>query len=107
MEKNILNASEFFFRLNENKLKPNHVCITFDDALKSQVDIAIPVLQDLNIKCYYFVYSSIFTNKPDLLEVYRFFRNNFYKNNNEFYRQFYKILNIKLDYFFLQREELL
>ena len=106
-KKNILNASEFFFRLNENKLKPNHVCITFDDALKSQVDIAIPVLQDLNIKCYYFVYSSIFTNKPDLLEVYRFFRNNFYKNNNEFYRQFYKILNIKLDYFFSSKRRII
>jgi len=106
-KKNILNAGEFFLRLKENKLKPNHVCITFDDALKSQVDIAIPILQDLNIKCYYFVYSSLFTNKPDLLEVYRFFRNNFYKNNNEFYREFYKILNTKLDYFFSSKKRII
>ena len=60
-KKNILNASEFFLRLKEKSLKSNHVCITFDDALKSQFDIAMPVLQDLNIKCYYFVYSSLFT----------------------------------------------
>jgi peptidoglycan/xylan/chitin deacetylase (PgdA/CDA1 family) len=106
-KKNILNASEFFLRLKENRLKSNHVCITFDDALKSQFDIAMPVLQDLNIKCYYFVYSSLFTNEPDLLEVYRFFRNNFYKNNNEFYKEFYKLLNTKLDSFFSLKKKII
>ncbi len=96
----ILNAEDFFENFKKNKLKENHVCITFDDAVKSQIDVALPVLEDLKIKSFFFVYTSIFENEPDLLEIYRYFRINFFKNVNEFYDSFFKNLNLDINQIF-------
>ena len=82
-KKNILNASEFAKRLKENKLSSKNVCLTFDDSLKSQYDLALPILKDLDIKAFFFVYSGIFTKNEQKLELYRFFRTNFFKNADE------------------------
>tara|TARA_B100000900_G_C20545032_1_gene702152 strand:+ start:396 stop:1391 length:996 start_codon:yes stop_codon:yes gene_type:complete len=98
--KNILNADEFLIRAKENKLKSKNICLTFDDGIKCQHDIALPVLADLEIKGFFFIYSSIFTGKPDLLEIYRYFRMNYFKDINEFYKKFYEVLNKNLDNFF-------
>ena len=32
-------------KLKDNNLKKNEVCFTFDDSVKSQIDIALPVLK--------------------------------------------------------------
>ena len=56
--RNIIGAEEFFNRFKENKLKPKDVCFTFDDGIRCQYDVALPVLEDLNIKSFFFVYSS-------------------------------------------------
>ena len=87
---NIIDANEFIFRLKEKSLNKNNVCLTFDDSLKCQYEIALPVLEDLKIKSFFFIYSSIFEKKPDLLEVYRYFRTNFYKSIESFYLCFYE-----------------
>ena len=55
--KNILSADIFLEKFLSNKIKSNEVCITFDDALKCQIDIALPVLEDLKIKSFFFVYT--------------------------------------------------
>ena len=68
--KNILNADDFLKRYKEKKLKKNHVCFTFDDCLKCQFDIAFPVMEELNIKGFFFVYSSALKNISSLFEVY-------------------------------------
>jgi peptidoglycan/xylan/chitin deacetylase (PgdA/CDA1 family) len=88
--KNIINADEFLLRFNEKTLKKNHVCLTFDDGSISQFDVAMPVLKKLKIKAIFFLYSSMFTNKPDFLEVYRYFRINFFRDVDEFYSEFYE-----------------
>ena len=98
--KNILNADEFLIRAQENKLKSKNICLTFDDGIKCQHDIALPLLEDLEIEGFFFIYSSIFTGKPDLLEIYRYFRMNYFKDINEFYEKFYEVLNQNLDNFF-------
>jgi len=98
--KNILGADMFFEKFKENKLKENEVCLTFDDAIKCQIDIALPVLEDLKIKSFFFVYTSIFEGKPDNLEVFRYFRMNYFNDVDEFYKIFYKILNKDLNEFF-------
>ena len=53
------------------------------------------MLDSHNIKAFFFVYSSLFSNKPDLLEVYRYFRLNYFDNVDNFYIEFYKQLPIK------------
>ncbi len=103
--KNILDADIFFDKYKNNKLKENEVCITFDDALKCQIDVALPVLEDLNIKSFFFVYTSIFEEKPDFLEVFRYFRNNYFKNVDDFYLKFYKSLDKDLNSFFEQNKK--
>ena len=90
---NILNADEFYNRVKEKKLHDKNVCFTFDDGIKSQIDVALPILDNYKIKSFFFVYSSLFEGNPDLLEVYRFFRLNYFKNVDEFYEAFFKELD--------------
>ncbi|MBC8296158.1 MAG: polysaccharide deacetylase family protein [Pelagibacterales bacterium] len=98
--KNILDSDIFFEKLKDDKLKENEVCFTFDDALKCQIDVALPVLEDLKIKSFFFVYTSMFEGRPDNLEVFRYFRMNFFDNVDEFYNNFYKVLDKDLRNFF-------
>ncbi len=103
--KNILNADIFFEKFKENKLKENEVCLTFDDAIKSQIDVALPVLEDLKIKSFFFVYTSLFDGKPDNLEIFRYFRTNYFNNIDDFYIEFYKFLKKDLNNFFKKEEK--
>jgi peptidoglycan/xylan/chitin deacetylase (PgdA/CDA1 family) len=103
--KNILDADIFFDKYKKNKLKENEVCITFDDALKCQIDIALPLLDDLKIKSFFFVYTSIFEENPDTLEIFRHFRNNYFNSIDDFYINFYKVLNKDLSGFFRINEK--
>ena len=53
-KKNILNPNEFFKKLKKNKNKKKFVCLTFDDGLKSQIDVALPVLKKKKHKSFFF-----------------------------------------------------
>ena len=97
---NILDADIFFEKFKNKKLKENEVCITFDDTIKCQIDIALPVLEELKIKSFFFVYTSVFEDKPDNLEVFRYFRMNYFDDIDEFYNNFYKVLDKDLRNFF-------
>tara|TARA_X000001036_G_scaffold273731_1_gene254267 strand:+ start:1458 stop:2387 length:930 start_codon:yes stop_codon:yes gene_type:complete len=97
---NILDANVFFEKSKKNKLRDNEVCFTFDDAIKCQIDIALPVLEELKIKSFFFVYTSVFEDKPDNLEFFRYFRMNNFNSVNEFYDNFYKVLDKDLKLFF-------
>ena len=103
-KKNILDADIFFEKLKKNNLKENEVCLTFDDGIKCQIDVALPVLEDLKIKSFFFPYTSIFGDKPDNLEVFRYFRMNYFKDINDFYINFYKALNKDQNNFFKQNQ---
>ena len=98
--KNILDAHVFFEKFKNNKLKENEVCLTFDDAIKCQIDVALPILEELKIKSFFFVYTSIFEGKPDNLEFFRYFRMNYFNSVDDFYQNFYKILDNDLNSFF-------
>ena len=54
---NILDADEFFKRYKEYRLKANNLCLTFDDCIRCHYDIALPVLEDLKIKSFFFLCS--------------------------------------------------
>ena len=104
---NILNADIFYEKFKDGKLKPKEVCLTFDDSIKCQIDIALPVLEDLNIKSFFFTYTSLFEKKPDNLEVFRYFRMNYFEDINEFYNNFYIFLSKDLSHFFKDNEEII
>tara|TARA_B100000989_G_C19532278_1_gene470789 strand:- start:4455 stop:5441 length:987 start_codon:yes stop_codon:yes gene_type:complete len=80
---------------NKNNIyrkKINKVCLTFDDALKCQIDVALPILNKLKLKAFFFVYSGIYSEKPELLEIHRYFRVNYFKNIDDFYKNFFDII---------------
>lgn len=89
---NLLCANEYQEKLCKGFLDNYDICLTFDDALKCQYDIAIPILNKLNIKAFFFVYTSIFTKNPDPLEIFRYFRNSTYSNIDYFYKDFFEIV---------------
>ena len=68
-KKNILDADIFFDKFTKKKLSEQEVCFTFDDGIKSQIDVALPVLEDFKIKSFFFVHTAIFDGKPDNLEI--------------------------------------
>ncbi|CCO24236.1 polysaccharide deacetylase family protein [Maridesulfovibrio hydrothermalis] len=81
----ILSPDNYYSKIKNKTLLPTDVCLTFDDSLKSQYDIALPELETRNIKAFYFVYSNAFSNSPDSLEFYRDFRNTYFDDIDEFY----------------------
>ena len=90
-QNNILNADEFTQRLGESKLQQNDICITFDDGLLCQSEIAQPVLKSRDIKAFFFVPSSIFFGDCDLIEVFRVFRHNYFTHIDDFYAEFFQL----------------
>ena len=88
----ILNASDYKKKFENSTLNVTDICLSFDDALKCQFDIAYPILERLGIESYFFVYSSVFSNKPDFLEIYRDFRTVCYENIDEFYIDFFEVV---------------
>ncbi|MEK6628258.1 MAG: polysaccharide deacetylase family protein [Bdellovibrionota bacterium] len=87
---NILSAADWMNYCRENatdKIK-NKVCITFDDSLKCQYDIALPVLNKYKIKAFFFVYSSVLRGQFEFLEVSRYYRSKFYRDFDHFFSSF-------------------
>jgi peptidoglycan/xylan/chitin deacetylase (PgdA/CDA1 family) len=81
-------AKQWTQSAEEGCLRPSEVCITFDDALRSQFDIALPVLRRKGLTALWFVQSGVLTGEIGLLEAYRIFRNKFFPTMLDFYRAF-------------------
>ena len=47
----------------------------------------------------------MFEGNPDNLEIYRYFRTNYFSSINEFYSNFYETLNENLEPFFIQNQK--
>ena len=68
-----MNANKFFEKILNKSIKKNDICLTFDDCLKCQFDIALPILKK-KIYAAFFIYSSVLDKKPNYLEIFRDFR---------------------------------
>lgn len=89
---NILNANKWLEKAANNKLKDNDICITFDDGLRCQYDIALPVLEKRKLTAFWFVYSNIYDGYLGRLEIYRYYRTAFFRDVEEFYKKFFNFL---------------
>lgn len=90
---NLLDANTYEAKFASGNLSENDVVLTFDDALKSQYEIAYPTLEREGVKAYFFVYTNAFSKDPDPLEFYRDYRNSYFENIGEFYAQFFRIFS--------------
>lgn len=87
---NIIEASEFLEKSQNNELVDNDLVITFDDNLSCQYAIAKPILDEYGIKAIWFINSmNLCSDSFDYLEVYRHFRNYSYSTIDDFYTDFF------------------
>ena len=91
----ILNIEEFYVKALEGSLNTNQTCLTFDDSLLCQYEIALPVIESHGFTALFNVYSSAFSGRPDPLEVYRYFRSVFYQSFDEFFDDFFLLTREK------------
>lgn len=96
----ILSPEKWLEKVEHNRLEKNDICLSFDDGLKCQYDVAVPVLEKYDLKAFFFVYSSVFEGKIGKLDVYSYFRAGFFDDIDQFYGLFFdQILrrNIRFD----------
>ncbi len=86
---NMVSAPDYIEGCEAGTLTGRDICVTFDDALLCQRDVALPVLDRFGIKAFFFIYSSVFTDTPDRLEIYRDFRNFSFADIEDFYARFF------------------
>jgi peptidoglycan/xylan/chitin deacetylase (PgdA/CDA1 family) len=87
---NILPACDWQRCFGRGSLSPNQTCLTFDDNLKCQYDIALPVLDHYRLTGFWFVYTCYSAEKLlPRLEVYRHFRTVQFPDVEAFYREFF------------------
>lgn len=98
----ILNIEEFFQKALAGKLTSNQTCLTLDDALLCQYEIALPVIESHGLTALFNVYSSAFSDEPDPLEIYRYFRTVSYKNFDEFFDDFFKIIKERFSHYYIK-----
>jgi len=85
----ILAPDEWLVRQESGNLDPADVCLTFDDSLLCQIDIALPVLERLGLRAFWFVYSSVFEGGVGKFEAHRAFRTRYFGSVDEFYMRFF------------------
>jgi len=100
----ILDAGEYTGRLLANTLEYTDICLTFDDALLCQYDVARPVLNKRGIKAFFFVYSGPILGEFHPLEVYRYFRTINFDSMESFYDDFFALSEKSLGEEYSKRE---
>lgn len=82
-------ATEWLGDFAANGGRSDRICITFDDALRCQMEIAVPVLAERGLTAFFFVYSSVFEGVMERLEVYRHLRMTQFPSVEAFYDAFF------------------
>ena len=85
---NIVPARDWMERALKGTLKGGELCLTFDDGLRCQWDVAYPVMKALGLDAFWFVYTSPLEGRLERLELYRYFRTVKYPEIAVFYRAF-------------------
>lgn len=84
----LLPAEDFLDRALAGALDPEHRCLTFDDGLRCQWDLARPVLHAYNLTAFWFVPTAPLIGVQSRLEVWRWVRTVGYPSVEDFYIDF-------------------
>lgn len=88
----ILPAEEWIARAGSDRLRRGDICLTFDDGLLCQYDVALPVLRQHGLTALWFVYSSVFYGNVETLEIYRYFRTVAFDSVEDFYAALFPLV---------------
>lgn len=89
---NIIGAGEFLQKSEAGTLSPADVCLTFDDGLLCQYDVAYPVMKDRGLTAFWFIYTSPLDGIIEKIELYRHFRFSKFSDIEDFYSAFFDIV---------------
>lgn len=89
----LLPAETWYAKALRGSLKAGDVCLTFDDCLLCQYEIAAPVLRRRGLTAFWFVYSAVLTGSIEMLEVYRKFRTTCFSDIDDYYRAFFAFID--------------
>lgn len=85
----IVDPNDWMARLQKGTLTSDDICLTFDDGLLCQFDIALPILKKYRLKAFWFVYSTVFESGIGKFEIYRVFRSTCFDSIHHFYQHFF------------------
>lgn len=88
--RDILPAEEWLNKAVNNTLRSDDVCLTFDDTLLCQYEVALPVLEKRRLTAFWFIYSSVLDGGMEMLEIYRKFRTVCFPGIADFYKDFFQ-----------------
>lgn len=86
---NVINADVFRKKYLAGDVDKRDICLTFDDGLACQYDVALPILNEFGVKAFFFVYTSIFEGGLEMLEIHRYFRTVCFDSTDDFYSKFF------------------
>lgn len=86
---NFLEPNDWLNKLESGQLKKNELCLTFDDGLRCQYDVCMPILEKYDLKCFWFVYSSVFEGSLAKFAIYSCFIARYFEDVNNFYQLFF------------------
>jgi len=89
-----LTPQEWISRVSTNSLQKHDLCITFDDGLRSQFDVALPVLERYKLQAFWFIFSSVFDGKIDRSEVYNRFATAEFTSFDVFVEEFFQFYSV-------------
>ena len=89
---NLISPEEFTNKILKKSIKGEDICLTFDDNLKCQFDIAFPELEKRNLKAFFFIYTSSLSNNPPLMEFIRDFKLSCFKKIDDYYDLFFETI---------------
>jgi len=87
----IISAKKFYEKSLSDSLEEKDVCLTFDDGLLCQYDIAYPIMEARGLTAFWFIYTSPLNGIMERLEIYRHFRFSKFADIEDFYEAFFKI----------------
>jgi len=88
----ILPAHEWLRRAEAGTLDIDDLCLTFDNGLRCQFDIARPVLRQFGLTAFWFISTSVLEGGVQRRELYRAFHARFFADNGRFLRAFFRVL---------------
>ncbi len=88
-----LPAGDWFERSVAGRLQPGDLVLTFDDNLRCQYDVALPVLRSHGLTGMFFVYTSVLGGTLERLEIYRHFRSTAFEHIDHFYGAFFSFID--------------
>ena len=89
----LIGAHDWVDRAKAGTLSERDICVSFDDGLLCQYDIALPVLKEYGLTAFWFTYSSPLKGETDRLEMYRYFRTVTFAAADDFYAAFFDFID--------------